>query len=101
MRAAAGVLAVAAGDCAGGAFGLVVADDAQPARRAIMMTDAASTGISPIRQARCRAPRGIGGGWRVTGASPEGPAAWCTRHVRWHQLSSLMSVSASAAGVVV
>src|SRR6266702_6518276 len=73
MRAAAGVLAVAAGDCAGGALGPVVAGDAQPARRAIMMRDAASTGISPIRQARCRAPQGIGGEWRVTGVSLEGP----------------------------
>src|SRR6266567_999667 len=73
MRAAAGVLAVAAGDCAGGALGLVVAGDAQPASRAIMMRDAASTGISPIRQARCRAPQGIGGEWRVTGVSLEEP----------------------------
>ena len=37
------------------------------------MRDAASTGISPIRQARCRAPQGIGGEWRVTGVSLEGP----------------------------
>jgi hypothetical protein len=61
MRAAAGVLAVAAGDRADGAPGPVVADDAHPARRAVMMRDAASTGISPIRQARRRAPQGIGG----------------------------------------
>ena len=73
MCAAAGVLAAAAGDCTGGALGPVVADDAQPATRAITITDAASTGISPIRPARCRAPHGIGGEWRVTGVSLEGP----------------------------
>src|SRR5215831_14952413 len=79
MRAAAGVLAAAAGDCAGGALGPVVADDAQPARRAVMMTDAANTGVSPIRQARCRAPQGIGGEWRVTGVSLEGPGCLVQR----------------------
>jgi hypothetical protein len=73
MRAAAGVLALAAGDCAGGAVGPVVGDDAQPARKAIMMSDAAGTGISPIRQGRCGAPRGIGGELRVTGVSLDGP----------------------------
>src|SRR5215472_3213907 len=73
MRAAAGVLAVAAGDCAGGALGPVVADDAQPARRAITMRDAAGTGTSPIRRPRRRAPQGIGGEWPVTGVSLEGP----------------------------
>ena len=71
--AAAGVLAVAVGDRVGAVLGPVLADDAQPARRAIMMTDAANTGISPIRQARYRAPHGIGGEWRVTGVSLEGP----------------------------
>src|SRR6266568_3368385 len=102
MRAAAGVLAVAAGDCAGGALGPVVAGDAQPARRAIMMRDAASTGISPIRQARCRAPQGIGGEWRVTGVSVEGPGCLLQQACALASaLSSLMSVSASAAGVVV
>src|SRR5580700_5354573 len=79
----------------------MVADDAQPARRAVMMADAASTGSSPIRRARCRTPHGTGGEWRVTGVSWKGRAAWCSRHVRWHQLSSLMSVPASAAGPVI
>src|SRR5215469_12118582 len=74
MRAAAGVLAAGAGEAAGEALGgPAVADDAQPARRAIMMRAAASTGISPIRQARCRALQGIGGEWRVTGVSLEEP----------------------------
>src|SRR5215472_1223049 len=73
MRAAGCVLAVAAGDRAGGALGPVVADDAQPARKALMMRDAASTGMSPIRQARCHGPQGIGGLWRVTGVSLDGP----------------------------
>jgi len=41
----------------------------------------------------------------ANGGSEESPwagrAACCSGHVRWHQLSSLMSVSASVAGVVV
>src|SRR6266566_4830838 len=101
MRAAAGGLAVAAGDCAGGALGPVVADDAQPARRAVMMADAASTGSSPIRRrgAVHRTVPAANGGSREF--PWKGRAAWCSRHVRWHQLSSLMSVPASAAGPVI
>jgi hypothetical protein len=52
VRAAGGVLAAAAADCVGVALGPVVAEDVQPARRAIMMTNAARAG----------------GQWRVTGA---------------------------------
>ena len=85
MRAAADVLAVAAGDCAGGALGPVVADDAQPARRAITMRDAAGTGITPIHRARRCAPQGIGGEWRVTGVSLEGPGCL------WQQTCALAS----------
>jgi hypothetical protein len=101
MRAAAGVPAGAADDRAGGALGPVVADDAQPASRAMTMTDAASTGISPIRQARGRAPQGIGGEWRVTGVSLEGPGCLLQQIGALASALLLLSVSASAAGVVV
>jgi hypothetical protein len=100
MRAAAGVLAVA-GDCAGGVLGPVVADDAHPARRAVMMRDAAGTGISPIRQARCCAPEGIGGELRVTGVSLEGPGCRLQQTCALASALLAMSVSASVAGVVV
>jgi hypothetical protein len=62
------VLAAAAADCVGVALGPAVAEDVQPARRAIMMTNAARAGVSPIPRARRRAPAGAGGQWRVTGA---------------------------------
>jgi hypothetical protein len=58
VRAAAGVLAAAEADHVGVAFVLVVADDEQPARRAIKVTNAARTGVSPIPRARRRARAG-------------------------------------------
>jgi hypothetical protein len=61
VRTAAGVLAAAEADCVDVAFGLVVAADEQPARRAIMMTNAARAGVSPIPWARRRVRAGAGG----------------------------------------
>src|SRR5262249_58021744 len=98
---AGGVRAAGRADWVGGALGAVVADDAQPARRAIMLRDAASTGMSPIRQARCRAPHGIGGEWRVTGASLEGPGCLVQQTCALASALLLTSVPASVARVVV
>jgi hypothetical protein len=55
VRVAGDVLAAAGDVCVGVALdgvvpGLVGADDEQPARRAIMMTNAARAGVSPIRR---------------------------------------------------
>ena len=46
------------------------------------MTEEASTGISPIRQARCGVVQRIGGEWRITGVSLEGPGCLLQQDMR-------------------
>ena len=69
---AAGVLAAAGADCVDVAFGLGVADDEQPARRTIMMTNAARAGVPSIPRARRRAPAGICGDMNSPRVVPSG-----------------------------
>ena|SRR5262249_22993254 len=68
MWAVVGVLAAAAADRVGVLVGPVVADDPQPARRAIKLrSSAASAGTSPVLGARRRAPCGVAERWSVAG----------------------------------